>query len=113
MKILILLFLISQTTLAGDQKRGAEIDFKENPHDHELCARYLSLVGRDGELVFNKAFDLIDFDPENIQEGIYQVTFSTVGRELKVHTTDYVEEGQEVGLTFEVEDIHVMEKMGF
>ena len=29
------------------------------------------------------------------------------------HTTDYVEEGQEVGLTFEVEDIHVMEKMGF
>ena len=35
------------------------------------------------------------------------------GRELKVHTTDYVEEGQEVGLTFEVEDIHVMEKMGF
>ena len=54
-----------------------------------------------------------DFDPENIQEGIYQVTFSTEGRELKVHTTDYVEEGQEVGLTFEVEDIHVMEKMGF
>ena len=43
-----------------------------------------------------------DFDPENIQEGIYQVTFSTEGRELKVHTTDYVEEGQEVGLTFEV-----------
>ena len=54
-----------------------------------------------------------DFDPENIKEGIYQVTFSTEGRELKVHTTDYVEEGQEVGLTFEVEDIHVMEKMGF
>ena len=54
-----------------------------------------------------------DFDPENIQEGIYQVTFSTEGRELKVHTTDHVEEGQEVGLTFEVEDIHVMEKMGF
>ena len=52
-------------------------------------------------------------DPENIKEGIYQVTFSTEGRELKVHTTDYVEEGQEVGLTFEVEDIHVMEKMGF
>ena len=49
---------------------------------------------------------IYDFDPENIQEGIYQVTFSTEGRELKVHTTDYVEEGQEVGLTFEVEDIH-------
>ena len=32
---------------------------------------------------------------------------------LKVHTTDHVEEGQEVGLTFYPEDIHVMEKMVF
>ena len=27
--------------------------------------------------------------------------------------TDYIEEGQEVGLTFYPEDIHVMEKMVF
>ena len=54
-----------------------------------------------------------DFDPETIQEGVYKVTFSTSGRELKVHTTDFVEEGQEVGLTFYPEDIHVMEKMVF
>lgn len=54
-----------------------------------------------------------DFDPENITEGIYKVRFSTEGRELKVHTTDFIEEGQEVGLTFEPEDIHVMEKMEF
>ena len=54
-----------------------------------------------------------DFDPETIKEGIYKVTFSTTGRELKVHTTDHVEEGQEVGLTFYPEDIHVMEKMVF
>ena len=54
-----------------------------------------------------------DFDPENITEGVYQVTFSTTGRELKVHTTDFVEEGQMVGLTFYPEDIHVMEKMVF
>ena len=54
-----------------------------------------------------------DFDPENIQEGIYQVTFSTTGRELKVQTTDFIEEGQKIGLTFDPEDIHVMEKMVF
>lgn len=54
-----------------------------------------------------------DFDPEHIEEGTYKVTFSTEGREFKIHTTDYVEEGKEVGLTFFPEDIHVMEKMGF
>ncbi|EOS59894.1 polyamine ABC transporter, ATP-binding protein [Firmicutes bacterium M10-2] len=54
-----------------------------------------------------------NFDPEHIKEGIYKVTFWTTGREFKIHTTDYVEEGKEVGLTFFPEDIHVMEKMGF
>ena len=54
-----------------------------------------------------------DFDAENIKEGIYKVTFWTTGRVFKIHTTDFVEEGKEVGLTFFPEDIHVMEKMGF
>ncbi|WP_415980325.1 ABC transporter ATP-binding protein [Faecalicoccus pleomorphus] len=54
-----------------------------------------------------------DFDPETITEGIYKVTFWTTGREFKIHTTDFVEEGKEVGLTFFPEDIHVMEKMEF
>lgn len=54
-----------------------------------------------------------DFEPEKIKEGIYKVNFSTEGREFKIHTTDFIEEGQEVGLTFEPEDIHVMEKMEF
>ena len=54
-----------------------------------------------------------DFDVDTITEGIYKVTFWTTGREFKIHTTDYVEEGKEVGLTFYPEDIHVMEKMGF
>ena len=54
-----------------------------------------------------------DFDPENIKEGVYEITFSTTGREFKIHTTDYTQEGQEVGLTFFPEDIHVMEKMVF
>ena len=55
-----------------------------------------------------------DFDPAEVKAGgVYQITFSTTGREFKVKTTDYIEEGQEVGLTFEPEDIHVMEKMVF
>lgn len=54
-----------------------------------------------------------DFEPKNITEGTYQITFSTMGREFKIHTTDYVEEGQEVGLTFFPEDIHVMSRMVF
>lgn len=54
-----------------------------------------------------------DFEPENVTEGIYRITFSTTGRELKIHTTDYSEEGQEVGLTFFPEDIHVMSRMIF
>ena len=54
-----------------------------------------------------------DFDPEDIQEGVYRVTFSTPGREFKIHTTDYSAVGQEVGLTFFPEDIHVMSRMVF
>lgn len=54
-----------------------------------------------------------DFEPENVKEGIYKITFSTPGREFKIHTTDYSEVGQEVGLTFFPEDIHVMSRMVF
>lgn len=54
-----------------------------------------------------------DFDPQQVTEGVYQVTFSTTGREFKIHTTDYSEVGQEVGLTFFPEDIHVMSKVVF
>ncbi|MDO4438576.1 MAG: ABC transporter ATP-binding protein [Eubacteriales bacterium] len=52
-----------------------------------------------------------DFDPDEIKEGVYKVTFWTTGREFKIRTTDYVEEGIEVGLDFFPEDIHVMKKM--
>ena len=54
-----------------------------------------------------------DFDPENVKEGTYKITFWTTGREFKIHTTDYSEVGQEVGLTFFPEDIHVMSRMIF
>ena len=56
---------------------------------------------------------IMDFDPEEVTEGVYEITFSTTGREFKIHRTDYSEEGQEVGLTFFPEDIHVMERMLF
>ena len=53
-----------------------------------------------------------DFDPENVKEGqSYRVTFSTTGRELKVRTVNYVEEGTEVGLKLGKNDIHVMKRM--
>ena len=64
----------------------------------------------------NESIDIsvdYDFDPEDIKEGVYKVTFSTTGREFKIHTTDYTEVGQMVGLTFFPEDIHVMAKVVF
>ena len=54
-----------------------------------------------------------DFDPQDVREGVYKITFWTTGREFKIHTTDYSEVGQEVGLTFFPEDIHVMSRMVF
>ena len=53
-----------------------------------------------------------DFDPETIEPGVYDVTFSTEGYEYKVSTTHACEEGAEVGLIFRPEDIHVMKKEG-
>ena len=53
-----------------------------------------------------------DFDPEPIEPGVYDVTFSTEGYEYKVSTTRACEEGAEVGLIFRPEDIHVMKKEG-
>ena len=64
----------------------------------------------------NQSIDIsvdYDFDPEDVKEGVYKITFWTTGREFKIHTTDYSEVGQEVGLTFFPEDIHVMSRMVF
>ena len=52
------------------------------------------------------------FDPENIAAGDYDVTFKTEGYEYKVDTTDKYEVGDEVGLMFVPEDIHIMERQG-
>ena len=48
------------------------------------------------------------FDPEHITPGVYDVTFATKGYEYKVDTTDKYEVGDEVGLMFQPEDIHIM-----
>ena len=51
----------------------------------------------------NQSIDIsvdYDFDPEDVKEGLYKVTFSTTGREFKIHTTAYSAVGEEVGLTF-------------
>ena len=52
-----------------------------------------------------------DFEPEEIKEGVYKVTFSTTGRVFRIRTTDFVEEGSVVGLSLTPEDYHVMKKM--
>jgi hypothetical protein len=51
-----------------------------------------------------------DFDPAAIQEGSYDITFATRGREYKVETTSAHESGERVGLFFGPDDIHVMHK---
>ena len=51
-----------------------------------------------------------DFDPAEIQEGVYDITFATRGRVYKVETTSAHEEGDRVGLNIGPDDIHVMHK---
>jgi len=51
-----------------------------------------------------------DFEPMEITEGDYEITFSTQGKEYKVETTSVIEEGDKIGLAFDSEDIHIMSK---
>ncbi len=51
-----------------------------------------------------------DFNPETITPGVYPITFATEGYEYKIDTTDYHAVGEEVGLTFTPEDLHIMSK---
>jgi len=52
-----------------------------------------------------------DFNPMEITEGDYDVEFVTEGRQYKIHTTEFQEEGKEVSLKIEPDAIHVMSKM--
>jgi spermidine/putrescine ABC transporter ATP-binding subunit len=51
-----------------------------------------------------------DFDWENIEPGEYEITFATEGYQYKVSTTKSLPEGKEVGLIFDPEDIHLMDR---
>ena len=51
-----------------------------------------------------------DFDPSEIREGSYEITFSTRGQVYKVETTSAHEAGDRVGLSFGPDDLHVMHK---
>ena len=52
-----------------------------------------------------------DFNVDEIKQGDYDITFATQGRELKLETTDHIEVGGRIGLSWDARDIHVMEKM--
>lgn len=56
---------------------------------------------------------IYDFDVATLTPGTYNVTFRTEGYEYKVDTTDETKPGDIVGLYFEPEDIHIMEKQNF
>ncbi len=64
----------------------------------------------DGEQAVEITDVKYDFDPEHITPGTYAVTFATKGYEYKIDTTDKHEVGEEVGLTFTPEDIHIMSR---
>ncbi len=51
-----------------------------------------------------------DFEPKQMEAGIYPVTFATAGYEYKIDTTSFHEIGSEVGLSFNPEDIHIMKR---
>ncbi len=51
-----------------------------------------------------------DFDPAAVTPGVYNVTFKTEGYEYKVDTTKETKVGDSVGLKFDKEAIHIMEK---
>ncbi len=53
---------------------------------------------------------IYEFDPQNLEPGIYPITFRTEGYEYKVDTTDETQVGDVVGLAFTPEDIHIMSK---
>ena len=53
-----------------------------------------------------------DFDWDEIQPGVYSVTFATKGYEYQVATTRRIPDGTEVGLSFHRDDIHTMRKGG-
>ncbi len=65
----------------------------------------------------SESIDITDveysFDPENIEPGVYDITFRTLGAEYKIDTTDKYEAGERVGLSIAPDDIHIMSRKGY
>ena len=77
--------------------------------------RTLDDIERKGDAVIYEAYDDQELEVGQViifeREGVYDVTFVTEGRTYKIHTTDNQKQGAVVGLKFDKDDIHVMEKM--
>ena len=76
----------------------------------EGVAEYLKRLQRYAAVEITEV--VYDFDSENITPGDYAVTFKTEGYEYLVATTDKHEVGEEVGLLFGPEDLHIMSRKG-
>ncbi len=63
----------------------------------------------DGEESLDINDVVYSFRQNDIEEGVYDITFKTRGYEYKIDTTDRFEVGEKVGLTFEPDDIHIMD----
>jgi len=51
-----------------------------------------------------------DFDPEDVKEGVYNVTFKTKGKNLKVYSIYDKEVDSIVGISIKPDNIHIMNK---
>ena len=114
--------VVKQENKVEDKEYGEEIyamnifkkveDLEESialDTDLELWANASAWSLEDGEKV--EITDVkYDFDPDNIQPGIYDVTFSTEGYEYLISATRPYNEGDVVGLVFKPQDIHLMKK---
>ena len=77
--------------------RNEEVDIVIRPEDIDILL--------DGEGLLSGVVDSIAF------KGVhYEIDVKTDDRIYTIHTTDYAKEGTRVGLKFEPEDLHVMEK---
>ena len=106
----------TKNDLSSTLKRLADMGFKnvqyslQNFLTADEAKELLSNYGLKNDSPY--CADLYNFDADNIVAGEYEVTFATEGYEYKVDTTDKYEVGDEVGLTFTPEDIHVMSVNG-
>ena len=92
-------------------KLTADVDVSEYYDKYVDIEKFLEICKECDQYGNNWGCPPFDFDPNEIEEGDYKITFSTEGREYKIHTTKEFKEGARVSIAFGPEDIHVMSKM--